>query len=252
MLSHKKTIKLQDILFYCSMFLILGCSMTSAMNNINTSDGVNRKEAKIIAKNELLRLNLDDEIKKNPLSIYESSEVKYSNKKIDSDIHLYDVFDSNGNPKFEDAWYVLFKPKFISISTGFLTVVDKKNGEIVYSQSGDFVEGMVVPLLEKKINDHEKYMKAAIAFHKENKQWPATIDELRDYLDNPNEDINNLSITIKNEEEMSLFHKNTLWTYVLKFSNGDYSVKFDTPQTKPENFRDSIGNMLDSIEFEKL
>ena len=149
MLSNERTVKLQGVLLFCSIFLLLGCATTSGMERaVDISDGVSRKEAKIIAKKELLRLSLDDEIKKNPSRIYEAPEVKYSNKKLDSDMHLYDVFESNGNSKFRDAWYVLFKPKFISISTGFLAVVNKKNGEIMFPQSGNFVEGMVVPFLE--------------------------------------------------------------------------------------------------------
>lgn len=235
------------VLFF-SMVLFLGCTMTSATGkNIDVLDGIGREEAKIIAKKELLRLNLDGGIKRNPSKIYASSEVKYSNKKIDSDIYLYDVFENNGNSKFRNSWFVMFKPKFISINTGFLAIIDKENGEVMYTQSGDFIEGMAVPLFKKKVKNHEKYMKAVIRYHKENKQWPTKIDEIKSSMDIPNEDINNLTITVKNEQKITLFFKDVFWSYVIKFIDNDYNVKFSAPQIKPNDLQDSIKKMLDRI-----
>ena len=73
-------------------------------------------------------------------------------------------------------------------------------------------------------------------------------NEIKDFIDNPNEDINNLTITFKNEQEVRLFHKNALWSYDVKIIDNDYVVVFNAPQIKSDEFRDSkaLGFALDA------
>ncbi len=240
---------LHQLLPFLGILSVVGCSTIFIGQSGESSSIISRQQAMQIAAHELLRMKLERGIKEHPSRVYDSSEIAYSNKQMDSHMLVYNVFDNKGTAKFENVWFVMFKPKTFSLSTGLLVVVDKESGKIKYTESGNIGNGLTLSL-EEKIKNHQKYITAIIDYHKANKHWPAEIHEIEPYLDNLNQELDNFIVNIKNQQEIALLDKNMFLAHIIKFKNNQYQVSLVS--TGISSFdsihgRNTIKEMFDNI-----
>jgi hypothetical protein len=237
--------KLTKQIFFSYLIFFLGCS-TAVRSNSEVSF-MDRKEAKKIAIEELLRLKMGDQVNKNRSVIYDSSVVSWSNTKIDSDIYMHNIFDDTGQSRFKDAWIILFKPRLMSFSTGFLVVVDKKSGAIKHTHSGNIGEGLA-EIFKDKIERDAKYIEEIIKYHKQKQHWPFAISGVMEHVkDVKVNDPDNFIITVKNDQEMLLSNKEIIWSYLITVQDNKYDVRLTIPPEGHTQVPYLLNNILDGI-----
>ena len=252
--SHTCFYKLAALGF---ILIFLGCSVSEIIDKkSNASNIISRNDAKKIAVEELSKLKLEQEIrKKNPI-IYDANEINYANTKIDTFLYIADVFSGEGKSKYDNSWFVIFKPRATSFNSGFLVVINKIDGSIEYSYLGNIVTDLFSLIIKKDLNSYEVYVKAVIEYHKENHIWPNNKNEFKVYVKEVSEgprqeslkqDWAELMLSSVNEREIILSSKKALWFYKIVFENNNYKIFLFNKNMDSGEMSESLQNIIYGI-----
>ncbi len=164
-----------------------GCTTLGSVNRKYThvifTDGVTREEAKIIAQREYLNSNSNDGFNTGSARVYDSNKILKLNPDKVSFVTHEKIYEKNRKKlKFNNSWYVSFKPKFFNFfSSYYLVVLNKNDGQVQYSYDSN-----VFTALGQLMFTHlkPKLMSSMLIgkYYREKNQLPEDIDQLRKYL----------------------------------------------------------------------
>jgi hypothetical protein len=147
-------------------------------------DGIDAKEARIIAMRTYLKGNEYRNYRVGSAKVYNDNEIQRLNSGRTTFIRNEDLYtDNNKELKFPGSWYVLFRPKFLSLfSRYYLIIVDKNDGSVLLEHDsnvfGDLVEGVVkVFFLPRLVG-----AMAISIYYKDKKEVPESVEILKKYL----------------------------------------------------------------------
>ncbi|MCA9407116.1 MAG: hypothetical protein H6755_06415 [Candidatus Omnitrophica bacterium] len=201
------------------IFLLSGCTTLGYVerryNNISFSDGIDKNEAKIIAQRECLQNNISDSYKIRSAKVYGSEEVLG----LDSDKAEFVTHDKiyeeyRRKLKYENSWFVSFRPGFLSFfSNYYLVVLDKKDGEIQYihdSNSIIAIGQVMFAHIKLKLVSSMLIGK----YYRDKNELPENIEQLRRYLSEKSEGESKEVETLKRYEIQKLSNTRVKVKYV--------------------------------------
>lgn len=180
-------------LLIISFGFFLGCATVPSIERnrraIDFSDGINRQEAKIIAKSKIIQTHLKDDYRIIGPRIYDAAEFtdEIKGKETFSFLINRELYNDD-ELRYSDSWYVIFRPKFLSLfSVSYLVVIDKDSGEIQYAHEDNALDGLcplILLWLQKNVfGDFLQPAAVAVSCYSEKGHWPAGGDELQKYFE---------------------------------------------------------------------
>lgn len=172
--------------FLVVLFLIAlaGCATVSSIKGnyarINCADGISRAEAKLIAKNEVIKTDAKHRYVITGPEIYFAREILKKKRKIQN---FDDIVKKNGIDfeKYPDSWVVIFRPRFLSFfSLYYLVVVNNQDGEIIKADEKCCLEGLFLVFLD--------IMKPAVvasyftSYYTKHQEWPPDKKTLEEFI----------------------------------------------------------------------
>ena len=178
--------------YFLLSLLLTGCTTVGSIERryraINDTDGIDKREARIIAQREYLKTNSHDNYRVSSAKVYGPEEVLSLDADKAGFVNHADIYDDfRKKLKYEQSWYVVFRPGFLSLfSNYYLTVVDKEDGRIQYTHdANDFAAiGQVMFTYIKP-----KWVSSILIgqYYRDKNEVPNDINELRHYLSEKSE-----------------------------------------------------------------
>ena len=210
---------------------------------MNVYADISKKEACRIALSEMLKEDLSDKVSKHRPYIYDSDKIQRGDKNVNSFLHIADIYELNGKPRFKTSWVVMFRPKMISLSMGFVVVVNKSDGKILYSYHDTVAKSIVDGAFKEEVYIHKAYIQAAIEFHKKNGVWPKNVDDIKQNLQSVK-----LRLEQQRADVLVLSFSDFPWAYSVVFVDNEYKVNLvGNDNFKSESVEEFIRTMINNI-----
>lgn len=134
--------------------LLAGCSTIGSVNygykRIIYTDGINKSEAKILAKKKIIDEKSQGSYMVIAPDAYDLDVLSREKLMSAKESFWTELYDSQGNMKYHHCWAVVFRPKpfpFSLFDLYYLVIVDKTNGEIRAAVAQNALAGLVlIPL----------------------------------------------------------------------------------------------------------
>lgn len=179
----------KNIFFLLAVGLLCGCTTISGLerrySRVSFEDGIDAQEARVIAQKEYLKLDSYRDYKVGSATIYDSDNVLTLNRDKNpfvDDEHIYTEYKKK--LKFDDSWFITFRPKFLSFfSVYYLIVVDKKSGEVQYTRDSNALADVVQFLFTNMFKPKVTSALAISMYYRDTKEMPDNSEQLKKYLD---------------------------------------------------------------------
>lgn len=209
---------------------LLGCATMSSIRNsykkINFSDGIDINEAKIIAKNEIIKTDAKNEYK---IIGPEACDIGDLNAKAVTNKLFKEILIRNEDigREYPNSWIVVFHPKLLSFfSISYLVVIDKNTGEVKLSKEdsaiGDILEPMLKPLI-----DSISVSNVFIVYYSANKKWPSDKQELDRFIVIETEGKNDNFPLFSRFSDSIKFYEDANGSLVVKAKDSDTGMSFE-------------------------
>ena len=146
--------KLRIVSFLLAGMLFNGCASIGTIHHgyaqVKYDDGIDKNEAKIIAKNKIITDKDRGSYVVIGPRVYDLDILVAKNKNIKSENFSSRLFNSNGEMIYPNCWAVVFRPKpfpFSFFDMYYLTVIDKRSGEVKYAGADNALVNLVTASL---------------------------------------------------------------------------------------------------------
>ena len=114
--------------------------------------------------------------------VYSSAEINRARKRGEAFVDDSGIYVNCHKFKFEDSWFVVFRPKLLQLfSVYYLVVIDRETGNIQYTNDLNALtqvfQGIFFNFFDKSFSP----LVAVCRFYNEKGQWPSSGGELKSY-----------------------------------------------------------------------
>lgn len=178
-------IQCRNIFLLLMILSLSGCTTLGSLqrnyDRIIFQDGIDKREARTIAIMVYLKGNEYKNYRIGSAKVYSDSEIlRLDPHRFSRDLYTED----NKQMRFQDSWYVLLRPKFLSLfSNYYLIAVDKKDGVVLYERDSNVLAELFESVFRLYIEPRLACAMAVGFFYKDKKEVPENVEVLKHFLE---------------------------------------------------------------------
>jgi len=195
----------QRLFCFFMIITLSGCSTLQSVRQkygeVNFEDGIDRKEAKIIAQMHFWDNELETKHSLRSAKVYSSDEILSLNSSKESFVLNEKIYQNKEKKlKYPNSWYISFKPKFLNLfSEYYLLVLNKDAGIVEYAYDSN----VLIFALKEIINNEEVKISTALLigkYYQEKNTLPDNIGQLKRFYSQKISDGLDQELNLKNFE----------------------------------------------------